>query len=51
MAFEFELNDGENFLLGIQSMHGISERVDNGEINEEFIISIGFLIFSIHIVF
>jgi hypothetical protein len=51
MEIEFEWCDAENFLFGIQSMHGVSQNMDTEELNEEFVLQIGFILFTINIFF
>ncbi len=49
MEVEFEFCTLENFLIGIDYSDCIAENVDTGEQFETKTISIGFLIFIIHL--
>ncbi len=39
--------DWSNILLGISFLNGVSENMETGELKEEYIISIGFIFFTI----
>lgn len=51
MTIEFDLNEPNNWLLGIHKMEGFVENINTGEIKELNTLMVGFLFFSVIIYF
>jgi hypothetical protein len=51
MGVQFTWCDGWNSLLGVHMLNGISENMETGEQKEEYILSFGFLLFTIDLIF